>query len=128
MDDEHLDVPPMPEIIGQVIILTVSNADRSAAWYRNLLGSREASRYVQPDGHLQQVCLTDPRSGLHLCLVDHKPGPRAFDEFRAGLDHLEFLVARRSDLDIWAAARRAGNPSLRDQGTVVHLELNDHLP
>ena len=23
--------------------------------------------------------------------------------FRAGLDHLEFLVARRSDLDIWAA-------------------------
>ena len=93
----------MPEIIGQVIILTVSNANRSAAWYCNLLGWREGSRYVQPDGHVQQVCVTDPRSGLYLCLVDHNSGPGAFDEFRAGRDHLEFLVVRRSDLDIWAA-------------------------
>jgi glyoxylase I family protein len=30
-------------------------------------------------------------------------GQGSFDEFRSGLDHLEFLVAQRSDLDAWAA-------------------------
>jgi glyoxylase I family protein len=103
MDHDRTNMPPGPEVIGQDIILTVSNADRSAAWYRNLLGWREGSRHVQPDGHVRQVCLTGRRSGLHLCLVDHRSGPGAFDESRAGLDHLEFLVADRSDLDIWAA-------------------------
>jgi glyoxylase I family protein len=93
----------VPEITGQVIILTVSDADRSAAWYCSVLGWEEGGRYVQPDGHVQQVCLAGPRSGLQLCLVRHKAGPGAFDEFRAGLDHLEFLAARRSDLDTWAA-------------------------
>ncbi len=93
----------MPEITGQVIIFTVSNADRSAAWYCRLLGWKETGRYVQPDGHVQQVCLADPLSGLQLCLVDHEAGSGVFDEFRAGLDHLEFLIARRGDLKTWAA-------------------------
>lgn len=80
----------MPEITGQVIILTASNADRSAAWYCSVLGWEQGDRYVQPDGHVQQVSLADPRSGLQLCLVYHKAGAGVFDEFRAGLDHLEF--------------------------------------
>jgi glyoxylase I family protein len=33
--------------------------------------------------------------------VDHRSGPDAFDEFRIGLDHLEFLVTHRDDLDAW---------------------------
>jgi glyoxylase I family protein len=93
----------MPHITGQAVILTVSDADRSAAWYCEVLGAEEASRYVQPDGHVTQVCLADPRSDVELCLVDHGADPGAFSEFRAGLDHLEFLVAQRSDLDAWAA-------------------------
>jgi catechol 2,3-dioxygenase-like lactoylglutathione lyase family enzyme len=93
----------VPEIIGQVTILTVSNADRSAAWYCSVLGWEEGGRYVQPDGHVQQVCLADPRSGLQLCLVHHKAGSGGFDELRPGLDHLEFLVPRRSDLGTWAS-------------------------
>jgi glyoxylase I family protein len=92
----------VPDIIGQVVILTVSDADRSAAWYRGLLGAQEAGRHVQPDGHVAQVSL-ELHSGLELCLVDHDSDPGAFDEFRAGLDHLEFLVANRSDLDAWSA-------------------------
>ncbi len=111
MDHDRTDTPPRPEIIAQVIILTVSNADRSAAWYCNFLGWQEGSRHVH--GHVRQVCLTDPRSGLQLCLVDHRSGPGAFDESRAGLDHLEFLVARRSDLDIWRGCRGAAVPSVR---------------
>lgn len=94
----------MPEITGQtIVILTVGDAVRSASWYGDLLGMRERGRYVRPDGHVAQVFLVEPRSGLPLCLVDHGRGqePEPFDEYRAGLDHLEFLVARRTDLDAW---------------------------
>lgn len=40
---------------------------------------------------------------MELCLASHATDPGAFSEFRAGLDHLEFLVTQRSDLDSWAA-------------------------
>ncbi len=92
----------MPDITGQVVILSVSDADRSAAWYCNLLGAEEAGRYVKPDGHVALVCLSEPRSGVEFCLVDHGADPGSFNEFQAGLDHLEFLVIERSDLDAWA--------------------------
>jgi glyoxylase I family protein len=92
----------MPRIAGQVVILTVSDADRSAAWYCDLLGMDETSRYVQPDGHVALVHLVEQSSGAELCLVAHQSGQAAaFDEFRSGLDHLEFLVAHRDDLDTW---------------------------
>jgi len=93
----------VPGITGQVVILTVSDADRSAAWYCDLLGAQETSRYVQPDGHVALIQLAEPGSGVELCLVAHGANPGAFSEFRAGLDHLEFLVAHRSDLDHWAS-------------------------
>jgi glyoxylase I family protein len=93
----------MPRIAGQLVILTVSDADRSAAWYRDLLGMDETSRYVQQDGHVALVHLAEQSSGVELCLVDHRSGQAAFDEFRIGLDHLEFLVAHRDDLDTWVA-------------------------
>jgi glyoxylase I family protein len=93
----------MPDIAGQVLILTVTDVDRSAAWYRELLAMSETGRYVEPEGHVAQVCLVEPGTGLELCLVAHRRSSGAFDEFRAGLDHVEFLVARRDDLDAWAS-------------------------
>jgi glyoxylase I family protein len=93
----------VPDIIGQVVILTVSDAGQSAAWYTALLGAQETGRYVQPDGHVALVHVAEPHSGLQLCLVDHGVDPGTFDELQAGLDHLEFLVAERSDLDAWAS-------------------------
>ncbi len=93
----------MPDIVGQVVILTVRDADRSAAWYCDLLGAEETGRFVQPDGHVALVQLAEPRSGVELCLVDHGAAPGTLSEVRAGLDHLEFVVARRSDLDSWAS-------------------------
>jgi glyoxylase I family protein len=91
----------MPRMAGQIVILTVSDADRSAAWYRDLLGMDETGRYVQPDGHVALVSLAERFSGVELCLVDHRSGQGAFDEFRIGLDHLEFLMPQRGDLDAW---------------------------
>jgi len=93
----------MPDIIGQVVILTVRDAARSAEWYCDVLGAEVASRYVQPGGHVELICLARPHSGVELCLVDHGGEPGLFSEFQTGLDHLEFLVAQRSDLDDWAA-------------------------
>jgi catechol 2,3-dioxygenase-like lactoylglutathione lyase family enzyme len=93
----------MPGITSQVVILTVSNAGQSAAWYRDLMNMEETSRYTQPDGHVAQVHLAEPGGGVELCLVSHRVKRAAFDEFRIGLDHLEFLVARRDDLDWWVA-------------------------
>jgi catechol 2,3-dioxygenase-like lactoylglutathione lyase family enzyme len=93
----------VPDITGQVVILTVSSVIRSASWYACLLGMEERGRYAGPDGQVRQVSLVEPRTGLELCLVSHAPGTGSFDEFRAGLDHLEFLVAGRGDLDSWGA-------------------------
>jgi glyoxylase I family protein len=93
----------VPHITGQVVILTVSDTSRSAAWYCTLLGAQETSRYIQPDRQAALVHLTEPHSGVELCLVHHGTDPGTFSEFRSGLDHLEFLVAQRSDLDNWAS-------------------------
>jgi catechol 2,3-dioxygenase-like lactoylglutathione lyase family enzyme len=86
------------------VVLTVRDPDASAAWYAELLGMRERGRDLLPDGRVAQVSLAEPRSGLALCLVGHaaNPGER-FSEFRTGLDHMEFLVADRADLDAWAS-------------------------
>jgi len=65
-------VDPMPRIAGQVVILTVSDADRSATWYCDLLGMDETSRYVQPDGHVALIHLVERLSGVERCLVDHR--------------------------------------------------------
>jgi len=93
----------MPDITGQVVILTVTDAGRSAAWYCDLLGAEETGRYVKPDGRVALVSITEPGSGMELCLACHDADAGSFSEFRAGLDHLEFLVPRRSDLDSWAS-------------------------
>lgn len=95
----------MPSITGYVCpTLTVADRDRSADWYRELLGMQTRRENVAPDGRLRDVCLVEPNTGLEICLVEYASGSRdPFDEFRPGLDHLEFLVANRSDLDEWAA-------------------------
>lgn len=59
----------MPDIAGQVVILTVSDVERSTDWYCRLLGMEETSRYVEPDEHVAQAHVADPRRGAELCQV-----------------------------------------------------------
>jgi glyoxylase I family protein len=95
----------VPSITGRVEVnLTVPDPVRSAAWYAQLLSMEKRYEFIPADGRVSYVCLTEPRSGLVLCLVGH-PTNRAepFSESRTGLDHLEFLVERREDLDEWRA-------------------------
>ena len=93
----------MPSITGRLEInLTVTEPTRSAAWYAEVLGMRIRYDHESADGRLRYVSLGEPQSGLILCLVGHAESDgSAFSEFRTGLDHLEFLVAARSDLDEW---------------------------
>jgi catechol 2,3-dioxygenase-like lactoylglutathione lyase family enzyme len=95
----------MPSISGRVEVnLTVRDPVRSAAWYMELLGLERRYDHVSDDGQLRYVVVQDPRSGLALGLVGHAANTGgAFDETMTGLDHLEFLVDRREDLDEWLA-------------------------
>jgi glyoxylase I family protein len=94
----------VPAITGYLAAtLTVTDLGRSIAWYQELLGASIRRQYEPPDGHQRDACLVEPRTGLEICLVEYRDGPREpFSEFRTGLDHLEFLVPNRADLDEWA--------------------------
>ncbi len=93
----------MPSISGRVEVnLTVRDPAISAAWYSELLGLEEMYDFTGEDGRMRYIALVEPKSQLVLCLVGHQDhsGER-FSEFRIGLDHLEFLVDRKDDLEEW---------------------------
>jgi catechol 2,3-dioxygenase-like lactoylglutathione lyase family enzyme len=93
----------MPAIAGRLEVnLTVRDPAASALWYSRLLEMEELYDHTSDDGAMRYIALVDPRSQLVLCLVGHA-GNRGemFSELRTGLDHLEFLVTRREDLDEW---------------------------
>jgi catechol-2,3-dioxygenase len=94
----------MPDLSGlSHIDLTVSNARRSADWYRRALGLQQIYETESPDmfaGH--QVNMIEPSSGLLIGMIQHERAePGSFSEFRAGLDHLAFAVQSREELEAW---------------------------
>jgi glyoxylase I family protein len=91
-------------ITGQLCpTLTVTDLARSTAWYMQLLDMQVRREYESHEGDQRDACLVESRTGLEICLVEYRSGPRQpFSEFHPGLDHLEFLVASRADLDEWA--------------------------
>lgn len=93
-------MPPITGYLGPT--LTVTDLRRSVAWYQQLLTMTIRREYEPLDGRQRDCCLVEPHSGLEICLVEYRDGPRdPFDEFRPGLDHLEFFVENREDLDAW---------------------------
>ncbi|HEY6473350.1 MAG TPA: VOC family protein [Acidimicrobiales bacterium] len=94
----------MPGITGRLEVnLTVRDPVASASWYSRLLRMEQDYDHTSDDGALRYISLFEPSSRLVLCLVGHS-GNRGdvFSELRTGLDHLEFLVPLRKDLDEWA--------------------------
>jgi glyoxylase I family protein len=94
----------VPSITGRLDVnLSVCDPARSAAWYAQVLGMQQRYDFTSADGRMRNICLVEPSSELVLCLVgDATNSGEAFSEFRNGLDHLEFLVDRRDDLQGWA--------------------------
>jgi len=93
----------MPSISGRVEVnLTVSDPETSASWYSTLLDLEVLYDFTGADRRMRYIALIEPQTQLVLCLVGHgdNQGER-FSELHNGLDHLEFLVDRREDLDEW---------------------------
>ena len=84
------------------IAFTVSDVDRSAAWYCDLLGMQVVMQ--GDDDSVRFRVLMHPEAGWVLG-VRHYPGhdDSAFDEHRTGLDHFAFTVTSRDELDSWQA-------------------------
>jgi glyoxylase I family protein len=91
----------MPSITGaHHVALTVSDADRSAGWYSDLLGMPVVM--TGDDESVKFRVLAHAGSGWLLGIRQY-PDREAdsFDEFRTGLDHLAFSVATRGELEDW---------------------------
>ena len=87
---------------GHHIAFTVRDADRSAAFYRDLLGMQ-----VLMEGNEEEVrfrILAHPQSGWVIGVRQY-PGHAdgEFSEFRTGLDHFAFTVDTRAELEAWQA-------------------------
>jgi glyoxylase I family protein len=85
---------------GHHIALTVTDADRSAEWYCELLGMTVV--LAGDDETVKFRVLADAGSGWILGLRQYL-GREAdgFDEFRTGLDHFAFSVESRAALEEW---------------------------
>jgi catechol-2,3-dioxygenase len=91
----------MPDINGiSHIDLTVSNCDRSAAWWQDVLGFMLVHRTRSET--FETRSLVHP-SGVGITVMTHDSTQEtdAFDERRVGLDHLAFRVADRDELQRW---------------------------
>ena len=85
---------------GHHIAFTVRDADRSAAFYTDLLGMQ-----VVLEGEDETVkfrVLAHPDSGWIVGVRQYfGREDQAFDEFRTGLDHFAFTVSSRDELTAW---------------------------
>ena len=91
--------PTMPAITH--VALTVSDLDRSVAWYKALLGSEPVLDEDTGPFHHTVFLIGGTLLGLHK-FPDLK-STEPFDERRPGLDHVAFGVANRKELEQWAA-------------------------
>lgn len=93
----------MPEITGAVhhVNLSVSDLERSVAWYAGLFGMEELSRLSDPGGDWSKVILHHP-SGLLVGLTRHSRNNAApFAEWHCGVDHFALAVPDADDLAAW---------------------------
>jgi glyoxylase I family protein len=91
----------VPELAGiSHIDLTVTDVDRSEAFYTEVLGFDVIAREERSDRTMLVMRHTGLANGV--CLNEHRRGGDSrFDERRAGLDHLSFRVANRGELEAW---------------------------
>ncbi len=86
------------------VAVTVTDLDRSTAWYRGLFGSDPVLDEDETTGNFHHTVFVLDNGqlfGLHT-----HPGTRperAFDEHDPGLDHVAFSCADRAELESWQA-------------------------
>ena len=94
----------MTEIIGiHHLGLTVSDAERSARWYQDVLGFERVGQLGDAGAERQKIFLRHAGLEARLGLVEHRNSSRRpFDETECGLDHLAFAVSSHQELESWA--------------------------
>jgi glyoxylase I family protein len=107
--------------------LSVSDVEASAEWYQRVLGLRRLRRVEFPGRTM--IVLRYEVSGLVIGLNGHESfSGGAFDEHRAGLDHVGFAVATREELDSWEthlAALGVAHSAVADAQTGSALVFRD---
>jgi glyoxylase I family protein len=94
-------VPDFPALAH--IAVTVTDLERSTAWYSALFGSDAVLDEDEPIGgfhHTVFVIGGGQLFGLH---THPQPATETFDEHRTGLDHISFGCADRGELETWVA-------------------------
>ena len=85
---------------GHHIAFTVRDADRSAAWYADLLGMQVVLQ--GEDETVKFRVLAHPGSGWVVGVRQYLGREeQEFSEFRTGLDHFAFTVSSRDELTAW---------------------------
>jgi catechol 2,3-dioxygenase-like lactoylglutathione lyase family enzyme len=94
----------MTDIVGiHHVGLTVSDVERSARWYQDVLGFERIGQLGDAGSERQKIFLRHPGINARLGLVEHRTSSkRPFDETESGLDHLAFAVSSRDELEGWA--------------------------
>ena len=107
----------MPEFSNvSHVALTVTDLDRSMAWYTDVLGLQLLAPTQRPG--IRGALFLHPSTGLIVGLAQHESSTDArFDELRVGLDHLSFGVPDRDALTVW-------EQHLTDKG-VAHSAIQD---
>ena len=91
----------VPSITGfSHVSLTVSDRERSAAWYEEVLGfERHSDVEAETFGRTR---MRQPDSGIMVTLTQHNAGSGdRFTETRTGLDHVSLYVPDLDDLHQW---------------------------
>jgi glyoxylase I family protein len=86
------------------VALTVRDKQRSATWYRQVLGFEflKEFRFEPDEPGIPRTLLLHPGSQFLLALCEHRHrSGDAFDPFRTGLDHLALEVSSRQELEAW---------------------------
>lgn len=93
----------MPQITGLSFVgLSVRDARASAAWYATVLGFTIVCQVPADGWHAGAAILRHPATGFELGVSAHRANRgEPFSEARTGLDHLEFGVRDRDDLEAW---------------------------
>ncbi len=83
------------------VSVTVSDLDRSAAWYAEVLGMVEQFR--EDSSTRRAAVFRFIRGGYSVGLVEHPGSPSSrFDPTVVGLDHFAFAVSSQTELREWA--------------------------
>jgi glyoxylase I family protein len=114
---------------------TVTDLERSVAWYQDVLGFSIDSEVERPD--FRRVRLRHPEGPVTVTLTQHVAGSNdRFDERRTGLDHVAFAVPTLADVE--AFERRFEErgvehsdirpiPGERSDGGVITLRDPDNI-